>query len=114
MKGITPDRRKSQRYDVHLPLRYRMSLRGTESRWNSGVTRDMSKEGLAFKSRRSLPIGAHVELRIDWPVRHQSAHTIDLQATGFVIRSENGRTAVRLSSHRFLVHGGAKALSKTA
>jgi hypothetical protein len=64
------------------------------------MTRDISTAGLSFRCRRALPVGAHIELNIEWPARHNS-EPIDLQLTGFVMRSDNGRTAVRVTSHRF-------------
>ncbi len=109
------DRRKSQRFDLRLPLRYRVSQKGTEARWNTGVTRDISKDGVVFKTRQPLPVGGHIELRIDWPAHQQSAYPVDLQITGFVVRNGNGRAAMRISSHRFLVQSTAETqLSKTA
>ncbi len=112
MQVAVADRRKNQRFDVHLSLRYRVSQKGAEGRWHTGITRDISKEGLAFKPRKPLPAGSHVELHIDWPVLHQSVYPVDLQATGFVMRSDANRTVVTLSSHRFLIQSAT--LSKTA
>src|SRR5579864_2465230 len=82
------DRRKSPRFDLRLPLRYRVSQKGVENRWSTGITRDMSKDGVVFKTRHPLPVGGHIELRIDWPARYQSIYPIDLQVTGFIIRNE--------------------------
>ena len=104
MKRIVEERRQSRRFGLRLSLRYRLSQKEGESRWNTGITRDLSKDGVGFKSRRALPVGAHVELRIDWPALYDSQYPVDLQATGFVVRSDAQRTAVRISSHRFLVH----------
>jgi len=74
------------------------------------VTRDMSRDGVAFKSSYALPVGSHIELRIDWPVRQESERPIDLQATGFVVWSDGSETAVRISSHRFRVHRAESAM----
>ena len=104
MKNLAEERRQSPRFDVRLPLRYRLSEKGGDGRWHTGITRDMSKDGVGFKTRRPLPVGCHIELRIDWPARFDSIYPIDLQATGFVVRSDNNRAAVRISSHRFLMH----------
>jgi PilZ domain len=116
MKRIAEERRESPRFDLRLTLRYRLSQKGEgEDRWQTGVTRDMSKNGVGFKARRPLPVGCHIELRIDWPARYNADYPVDLQATGFVIRSDQHRTAVRISSHRFLVNNADNAeLSKTA
>ncbi|PWU10417.1 MAG: hypothetical protein C5B51_04250 [Terriglobia bacterium] len=115
MTRLIGERRSSPRFDLHLPLRYRLSQKGTQNRWNSGMTRDMSKDGVVFKTRHPLPVGGHVEMRIDWPARYQSVYPVDLQLTGFVMRSDDGKTAVRISSHRFLVRSASESeLSKTA
>jgi len=119
MKNMAEERRQSPRFEVRLPLRYRLSEKGGDGRWHTGITRDMSKDGVGFKTRRPLPLGCHIELRIDWPARFDSLYPIDLQATGFVVRSDSTRAAVRISSHRFLMQNVAtmaapEALSATA
>lgn len=104
MQRSTDDRRRTQRFGVHLIVRYRQSEKGVQHRWSNGITRDMSRDGVAFNTRQPLPVGSHVELRIDWPVRQEAVRPIDLQATGFVVWSGSGETAVRISSHKFRVH----------
>jgi PilZ domain len=104
MRNIAEQRRQSPRFNVRLPLRYRLSERGGDGRWHTGITRDMSKDRVGFLTRQPLLVGCHIELRIDWPARFDSLYPIELQATGFVVRSDNNRAAVRISSYRFLVH----------
>ena len=111
MERTAEDRRRSPRFGLHLSVRYRQSEKGVQHRWSSGITRDMSKDGVSFRSRRPLPIGSHVELRIDWPVRQEAIRPIDLQATGFVVWSDTAETAVRISSHKFRVHKPGTVLS---
>ena len=84
-------------------MRYRRSEKRFHRLWSKGITRDMSCNGVAFKGNLALPVGSHVELWIDWPVR-RAAHLIDLHATGFVVWSGIGETAVRIISDRFLVN----------
>jgi len=108
------NRRRVQRFNLRLNLRYRLSEKGVEHRWTTGTTRDLSREGLGIKPRRTLPVGSHIEIRIEWPALYESIYPVELQVTGFVIRSENSRAAaVRISSHRFIVHDG-EPLGKTA
>ncbi|MBZ5578269.1 MAG: PilZ domain-containing protein [Acidobacteriia bacterium] len=111
MAKTADERRRSLRFEVHLSVRYRQSEKGIEHRWSSGITRDMSKDGVAFKSRQPMPIGSHVELRIDWPIKQEAIRPIDLQATGFVVWSDNRETAVRISSHKFRVHSSSLEVS---
>jgi hypothetical protein len=114
MKRAADERRESTRFDVRLTLRYRLSQKGeADSRWQTGVTRDMSRDGVGFKTKRPLPVGSHIELRIDWPSRNDSAEPVDLQATGFVVRSDQNRTAVRISSHRFVASNATEPLELT-
>ena len=68
------------------------------------MTREMSTTGLSFRCRKPVAVGSHVEMIVDWPAKYADAQPIDLQLTGFVVRSDNNRAAVRISSHRFLMH----------
>jgi hypothetical protein len=104
MERTSDERRRSQRFGVHLNVRYRRSEKGIEHRWSTGITRDMSKDGVAFRAHQPLPVGSHVELSINWPVMQESVRPIDLQATGFVVWSDQNETAVRIASHRFRIH----------
>jgi hypothetical protein len=117
MASTIDNRRRVQRFNLRLNLRYRVSEKGIEHRWSTGTTRDLSREGLGIKPRRALTVGSHIEIRIEWPARYDDVHPVELHITGFVIRSENGRAAVRIGSHRFLVQqDGAETqpLGKTA
>ena len=101
MKKRVADRRSHRRYKLRMPLRYYVSQKGAVSRSGSGLTCEMSSRGLSFRCRRPLPVGAHVEIVIGWPARNGDRYPVDLQLTGFVLRSEPGRTAVSMTSHRF-------------
>jgi len=97
------ERRSNARFDLRLPLRYRVSQKGATPYSGTGLTHDLSVQGIAFRCRKPLPVGAHIELLVDWPAKHGDLYPIELQATGFVMRSVNGRTAVRMTSHRLRV-----------
>jgi hypothetical protein len=95
------DRRTHHRYDLHLPVHYRVTQRGYLPLEGSGTTREMSSSGLSFRCRRALPLGGHVELVIEWPAHGENTGPLELVITGIVIRSEGGRSAVRVTSKRF-------------
>jgi len=97
------DRRVNHRYELSLPIHYRVSAQGATSRWSTSVTCDFSSGDISFRSRRRLPEGAHVEMVIDWPARQDRADSTELLATGFVVRSTASRVAVRINSHRFRI-----------
>jgi c-di-GMP-binding flagellar brake protein YcgR len=103
MNQVAGDRRRNRRYEMRLPLHYRVSVKGEPARSGSGMTMDMSTTGMSFRSRKPLPIGAHVEVVVDWPAKYADVYPIDLQVTGFVVRSDAGRTAVRMTSRKFRV-----------
>jgi hypothetical protein len=64
------------------------------------MTYDLSTSGVAFHCRRPLPVGAHIEMSIAWPVKYQDAYPVDLLITGLIMRSESGRTVARMTSHK--------------
>jgi hypothetical protein len=74
----------------------------------------MSTTGLSFRTRKPLPVGSHIELIIDWPAKYQDDQPIDLQLTGFVVRSDHGRTAVRVTSRRFRINPQTEPYRATA
>jgi len=103
MEKMVAERRLHTRYELRMPLRYHVSQKGAAPRSGTGLTCEMSSGGLSFHCRKPLPIGAHVEIVIDWPAKYDDLYPVDLQLTGFVLRSEPGRTAVRMTSHRFRI-----------
>ena len=40
---------------------------------------------------------------VDWPVRYGDVYPVDLLVTGFVVRSDNQHTSVRITSRKFRV-----------
>jgi hypothetical protein len=103
MVKSAPDRRVNQRFAIHLPIHFRVSQRGASSRWGSGVTCDISSGGVSFRCRRPLPVGAHIEMIIDWPAKYDDSFPIDLQSTGFIVRSDGNRAAVRMTARHFRI-----------
>jgi len=103
MKSTTVERRANARYELRMPLRYRVSQKGDIPYIGTGLTQDLSVHGIGFRCRKSLPVGAHVEVLVDWPAKYDELYPLELQVTGFVLRSENGRTAIRMTSHRLRV-----------
>ncbi|HXS94369.1 MAG TPA: PilZ domain-containing protein [Candidatus Limnocylindrales bacterium] len=103
MESVTTDRRLSRRFEIRMSLHYRVSQKGAVTRSGSGLTCDMSTNGVSFRCRKPLPEGAHIEMTIDWPAKYGDMYPIDLLVTGFIVRSDHGRTAVRMTSRRFRV-----------
>jgi hypothetical protein len=99
----TTDRRRNRRYDLRLPLHYQVADRGSMPRNGSGYTCDLSSGGLSFRCRRPLPVGVHIEMNLDWPSKYGDLYPIELQVTGFIVRSVGGKVAVRITSRKFHV-----------
>jgi hypothetical protein len=102
------DRREKRRYVLHLPIHYRVAERGAMPCSGTGTTCELSSSGLSFRCRRTLPVGAHVELLLDWPSRYSDMYPVELQMTGFIMRTERGRVGVRVNSHKFRVDQAAQ------
>jgi hypothetical protein len=103
MKNTIIERRTHPRFDLRLPLRYRVSQKGLPPYIGTGLTQDLSIEGISFRCRKPLPVGAHVELLVDWPAKYADLYPIELQVTGFILRSASGKSAIRMTSHRLRV-----------
>jgi hypothetical protein len=101
------ERRSDFRYPLRLPLHYRVAQRGGPAIVGSGLTLDVSVHGISFRCRKPLPIGFHIEVSIEWPVRYSQIYPIELLATGFVVRSDHGRSAMRMTSYRLRVASDA-------
>jgi PilZ domain len=97
------ERRTNQRFELALPAHFRLSVKGSPSRWGTGTIHDISSTGISLRSRRPLPVGSHLELLIDWPAIHGGQYPMQLHATGFVVRSSGTKTALRIASHRFRI-----------
>ena len=97
------ERRAHPRFDLRMSLHYRVAQRGLATLTGNGLTLDLSLNGISFRCRKPLPVGAHIELAVDWPVKYGDVYPIELQVTGFVIRSDQDRTAVQMTSHKLRV-----------
>jgi len=106
---ISIDRRIGRRYNLHLTLHYRVARRGLPPISGLGTTRDVSSNGLSFQCRRSLPPEAHVDLTIEWPAGRRDGGPMELHVTGHIVRSDGGKIAVRMSSHKFRIHAFQEA-----
>src|ERR1044071_875254 len=80
------ERRSSRRFPLRRKLRYRILQSG---RWidpGTGLTSDMSSEGIAFTADRLLLPGAFIELSVSWPVSLENGCPLQLVAMGRIVR----------------------------
>ena len=97
------ERRWKRRFPIQLAIRYklldsRLSLHGI------GTTIDFSSRGIAFATEDNLPVGRQVEISADWPAKIGHC-ALRFVAVGRVVRSGNGRVAVRIYDHEFKTRG---------
>lgn len=103
MLKVAQNRRTTGRYDLRLPLHYQVSLKGEPPKTGSGTTCDISATGLSFRSRKPLPVGAHIEMMVEWPARYRDIDPMSLQITGFIVRCDGTRVAMRMTSRKFRI-----------
>ena len=112
--GISADRRTGRRYDIGLPVRYKVLGSQHVSRSGAGKTVNLSGEGIAFEMDGVLAPGSRVELAIAWPVRLHGTCALKLVVTGKVVRSYRALTAIRMERYEFRTQGTPVQPLKTA
>ena len=111
---INGDRRADRRYPIELELRYKLIRRKKVLETGVGRTLDLSSGGIMFETERPLPPGFSVELAINWPVLLRNIAPLQLIVKGKVARTEESRTAIRMSQHEFRTVGARDAATARA
>ena len=112
---IGGDRRADKRYEIHLDLRWKLVRRRRVLETGNGYTVDLSSGGILFEAGRQLPVGFHLEISISWPIMLHSVSPLQLVVKAKIVRSEDGRTAVRILQHEFRTAGqAAETRTRTA
>ena len=102
MEFMLGDRRSDRRYDMQLPVRYRL-LRGSRVLYEgAGSTVNVSRGGVSFQTERFLPSGLSIQLWIDWPVPHRGREPMVLRLAGRILRCNGDEVGVRTTWHEFV------------
>jgi hypothetical protein len=110
---IGGDRRSDRRYSLELEARWSVASRaGVES--GEGRTVNLSSGGILLETGCALPVGGRVELWIAWPALLQTVAPRQLRVQGLVVRSEHGRTAIRIVRVKFRAAGKAACATAPA
>ena len=96
---ISGDRRVKPRFELRLPLRYRMLNASQQA--GSGMTRNLSSGGVAFEVTDKLEPGSSVELVIQWPVALRGTTPLELVVRGSVAWNQADVAAVRMTRTEF-------------
>ena len=90
------ERRRHQRFPISAPSRYRVNgVRG------HAMTVDISSGGVFLKTETILPVGAHIDVWIDWPALLDQRCPLRLVITGAILRSGREGMAVEIKRYSF-------------
>jgi hypothetical protein len=65
------------------------------------MLRNLSSGGVSFVAGEALPVGADVEVSMNWPVKLDGVHPLTLRLFGNVIRSDGNTVAARITREEF-------------
>jgi CheY-like chemotaxis protein len=82
---------RAQRFNLHLPLRYR---RLGEQGWRKGTTENISRTGLLFHAEEALQPSAQLEINLVLPVEIAGLSATEVVCRGEVVRAEAGGGAL--------------------
>jgi hypothetical protein len=95
------DRRGTSRFPVQEAVHYRVVHSGAAEATGIGKTLNIGSGGILFTTAEKLPVGKQVELAVNWPARLGGTCPLKFVATGRVVRSDAGKTAVRIERYEF-------------
>jgi hypothetical protein len=97
------DRRGADRFPIEREVRYKILSRktATDGEGGSGLTVNMSSNGILFTTDRYLLPGRRLEVSISWPAQLNSKIALKLVARGRVVRAEEGRAAIEIHQYEF-------------
>ena len=78
------EQRRSQRFELHLPLRVKRTSAGQVS--HAALTRNMSSSGVLFASEAEVQIGGAIEYEVT--IGNAEGVAVDLSCIGKVVRLE--------------------------
>ena len=97
------DRRGADRFPIEREVRYKILSRksSTEGESGTGLTVNMSSNGVLFTTDRYLLPGRRLEVSISWPAQLNSKVALKLVARGRVVRAEDGQAAIEIHQYEF-------------
>lgn len=90
---------RAERYVLQLPLQYRAVDTGE---WQHSHTQNMSRSGVLFFSNDPLPLGAHIEVRLQLRGEEGLPWPVDILCGGRVVRQEGKQVAMQILHYRWL------------
>src|SRR5579872_3473052 len=99
--GGISERRANSRYPVQEEVSYRIIHSRSEPVSGTGSTLNIGSGGLLFTTHEMLEVGRTVEVAVNWPAKLGGTCPLRFVAVGRVVRSYDGRTAVRIQRYEF-------------
>ena len=94
------ERRASERLPVIRNVRYKVLGEKRPRLVGSGKTRNMSGNGVLFTTKSALPVGASIELLVNWPPRLNGVR-LELVLLGRLVRTEETQAAISILRYDF-------------
>lgn len=105
VRAAEPAPTRAQRFQLHLPLRYR---RIGDKQWHIGTTENISRSGLLFQADQLLPPSVQVEINLVLPAEIAGLSETEVVCRGEVVRametgdsSANAALAARILQYHF-------------
>ena len=109
MSRTAPSRRPKQSFPIQLGLRWKLTVRRKERGRGTGSTLALASNWFHCVTDRELPVGAGLELFIEWPALLHQVTPLQLIATGRIVHSMGTEVTVQVSRHEFRTRAGAAA-----
>src|SRR5579871_455113 len=94
------ERRVKARYPIRLQARYR-SLNSQDRISGVGLTVNMSSCGLLVTCQHNIPVGAQMEVLMDWPSLLNATVPLQLVTSGRVVRSDSSSFVIEFATYQF-------------
>ena len=108
------DQRQHRRYPIRLDVEYKVLHKDRVALHGLGTTLNLSSGGILLSVDDSLPIGAVIELAINWPLLLEGFCPLKLKIRGCIVRSELNEVAVMIHHHEFRTAGSGSTVRKGA
>jgi hypothetical protein len=114
LSEIFGERRTRRRYQIDLPVQYKVFGQYHVTQTGAGKTINLSGDGVACVFSEPLKPGSSIELAISWPVMLNKTCPLKLVVTGKVVRSDAALTAMRMERYEFRTQGVRALRTMTA
>jgi PilZ domain-containing protein len=104
------ERRKHARFPLALEMTYFVVDGARRGEKGISQTIDVSSSGLRFLTAYALPVGAQVDVVINWPISLDGHVPLQLSVSGTVVRLCGNETVLSLQRHAFKTRRTGKTL----